>query len=90
MLNCRWVERISKRLSILLWIGKISYAIYLLHFPLIQTLSCTLFLALYGMMDRNSTIVLTFIVTFAVLIPLSILFNQYIERIGNEAIEYIL
>lgn len=64
--------------------GKIAYAAYVLHWPIIESFSCGLFLLLYNLGYSSITIkYLILIATTIVVIIGSIIFNRFIEPIGN-------
>lgn len=60
------------------WLGKISFSLYLLHLPILCSLSCYIVFC-------NNTIVgrlIAVLITFLVSIPLSYLFEKYIDQRG--------
>ena len=71
----RWPERFRNRFVSLL--GDASYALYLIHFPLIAVL-CKL--AVAGGLRGGSGMVLSFVGIFAACIATSVLFHLWIER----------
>lgn len=68
------------------FLGKVSYSLYLLHFPVIATFSCGLFLALYGKMNYGVLVGLDFLCTFSLVLILSELSNRYLEPVSGRLI----
>lgn len=67
--------------KIFLKLGKISYAVYLLHIPILFSVATKIFLSLYKITEKyilSASIGLC--VSLAFLIVLAILFNRYIEK----------
>ncbi len=65
------------------FLGKISYSLYLLHFPVIATFSCWIFLRLYGKMNYIPLTLFDFACTFALVLVLSVLSERYLEPLGT-------
>lgn len=63
--------------------GKLGFSAYIVHWPVIETLSCGLVLLLYGSgIPYNYMIALIFIPTFIAVLIISKLISMYIEPIG--------
>ena len=71
------------------FLGKVSYSLYLLHFPVIATFSCWLFLSLYGKMSYGLLAALNFICTLALVLVLSALSQKYLEPVSGRLINGI-
>ena len=71
------------------FLGKVSYSLYLLHFPVIATFSCWLFLSLYGKMSYGLLVGLDFICTLALVLVLSALSERYLEPVSGWLIQKI-
>lgn len=71
------------------FLGKISYSLYLLHFPVIATFSCWLFLSLYGKMSYGLLTSLNFVCTLALTLALSALSQKYLEPVSGRLIHGI-
>ncbi len=71
------------------FLGKISYSLYLLHFPVIATFSCRFFLSLYGKMSYASLTGLDFLCTLALVLALSTLSERYLEPVSGWLITWI-
>ena len=65
------------------FLGKVSYSLYLLHFPVIATFSCWLFLGLYGKLSYGILVGLNFLCTFGLVLVLSELSNRYLEPVSG-------
>ena len=63
-----------------------SYSLYLLHFPVIATFSCWLFLSLYGKMSYGLLTALDFVCTLALVLILSALSRKYLEPVSGRLI----
>ena len=76
---CSFRKGLSKKLFQKL--NEISYAVYLIHIPLIFSLSCFLFCRIYeGIHNYQVTALLVYVISLAVLILLSKLCTKYIEK----------
>lgn len=64
------------------FLGKISYSLYLVHFPVISTFSCALFLLLYPVFSYVQAVLISFVLSLLLIIPLSYLFYKYIDVAG--------
>jgi len=65
------------------YLGKISYSLYLLHFPVIATFSCYLFLWLHEKLGYHLTVVLDFVFTTAMVLLISAFSQRYLEPAGK-------
>ena len=75
------VRKIISKSHILRFVGKISFAIYLLHYPIICSLSCWLYIFLHNfIMDENKILSVVFIITTIVLCVGAKLFYEVIEK----------
>lgn len=72
-------------LKFFLFLGKISFAIYLIHIPVLMSFSCGIFILLkkQGVHYLTDSFI-TFILSLAVIIGLSYLFNRFIETPCNK------
>ncbi len=63
--------------------AKISYSAYIVHWPIIETLSCGLFLSLYTSVNNRELLSWgIFIVTFLAIVIVSELLTKWVEPIG--------
>lgn len=65
------------------YLGKISFSLYLLHFPVIATFSCWFFLGLYERLGYHLTVGLDFVVTTVLALSVSGLSQRYLEPLGK-------
>ena len=68
----------------LVFLGKISYSLYLVHFPVIATFSSWFFLKLEKDLGYHGTVALDFILTTGLVILLSVLSERYLEPWGKK------
>lgn len=89
LLNSSWGEMILGN-KIMRKYGSLSYSVYILHWPVIESFSSAFYLWTNGK-GINHEIAIVFNLFFSIIIIslLAFLFNKYIERMGNGAIEYI-
>ncbi|MCI8851939.1 MAG: acyltransferase [Lachnospiraceae bacterium] len=66
------------------FLGKISYSLYLIHFPVIATFSSWFFLKLQGKLGYHWTVGLDFILTTLLVLALSAAGQRYVEPLGNQ------
>lgn len=78
VLGCDWLQWFFSRKPFL-YLGKISYSLYLLHFPVIATFSCWFFLEFYGKMSYGLTVGIDFLLTTLLVLALSALSRRYLE-----------
>ena len=83
VLGCDWLQRFFSSPPFV-YLGKISYSLYLFHFPVIAVFSCWFFLKLQGKMGYNLTVGIDFILTTLLVLALSTLSNRYLEPIGGK------
>ena len=76
-------------LPIFVKLGKISYSLYLLHFPVIATAGCEIFQLLYGKMSYHLAALCTFLFTTVLTVAISGVFTKYIEPLGKKGEHYV-
>lgn len=81
VLGCDWLQWFFSR-KLFLYLGKISYSLYLLHFPIIATFSCWFFLKFQGSIGYGMTVGADFVLTTALVLALSSLSSRYLEPLG--------
>jgi peptidoglycan/LPS O-acetylase OafA/YrhL len=62
------------------WGGKISFSLYLVHFPILFTLVCWLFLSLSTVLPYAVVVLLCGLIGGAVSLALAVLFERWIDR----------
>lgn len=67
----------------LLFLGRISYSLYLLHFPVIAVFSCWLFLSLQDRLGYHLTVGIDFVLTTLLVLAVSDLSRRYLEPAGR-------
>jgi peptidoglycan/LPS O-acetylase OafA/YrhL len=60
-------------------LGRISFSLYLLHVPVIGSVGCAAFLAVYKTVGYHIGALTAFICSTVILIPLSILYTKYVD-----------
>ncbi len=78
MLNASTRAFLSARLP--LWLGKISFSLYLIHFPILFTVGLTLFSAIEQHTGYGVPFVLTTIATGALTLVLAAIFEKVVDR----------
>mgnify|MGYP004501314971 CR=1 FL=1 len=78
--NCRFLIKILES-KVLLWLGKISFGIYLIHIPVIFSVTSFIFMKVYGVSDRyQMSAGVSFFISLVLIILLAWLFNKYVEK----------
>lgn len=72
------------------FLGKISFSLYLLHFPVIATFSCWFFLGLYERLGYHLSVGLDFVLTTALVIFISSLSQRYLEPLGKRLEDFMV
>lgn len=63
--------------------GRISYATYIVQWPIIETFSCGVFLALYNKIQNYAILTgIVFVTTFVLLVVVAYILSIYIEPLG--------
>lgn len=68
----------------LLYLGRISYSLYLIHFPVIATVGSWVLLKFYRVFGYNLASLLNLLLTFGITVGLSELLHRYIEPLGKK------
>lgn len=76
-------------LPVFVKLGKISYSLYLVHFPVIATAGCGLFTLLYGKLPYNGAAACTFAVTTVLVLLISAGFSKYVEPLEKKGERYV-
>jgi peptidoglycan/LPS O-acetylase OafA/YrhL len=76
-----------------MWLGKISFSLYLIHFPVIFTVGFTVFNALHPIFDYWLSSALAMAASMALSLLLAIAFERYIDtksvRLSRKLPEYM-
>ena len=62
--------------------GEIAYSAYIIHWPVIETLSCGLMVLFYGDVNYNLLSIVICLVSFIFIVILAYLMKKYVEPIG--------
>ncbi len=62
------------------WLGKLSFAIYLLHFPILTTLGSAVFVVAVGRIGVGAAAGFALIVGLAATLPLAVLFERAVDQ----------
>jgi peptidoglycan/LPS O-acetylase OafA/YrhL len=71
--------------SIFAFVGRISYSVYAIHFLLLGSFSCWMFLFLHGRLSYNENCAFTGLVSVLILIPLSLLLTKFVDEPATRA-----
>lgn len=82
ILNSRWMQSLLN-IKLFQVIGKYSFGIYMVHFPVIATFSAWFLLTLDGTLSYNSIMIINVVLTAAIVFPIAVLFTKYIEPLGT-------
>lgn len=83
LLNSQWLQKVFSS-PVPVFLGKISYSLYLVHFLVISTFTCALFLALHPVLPYGVAVLVSCALSVLLIIPLSYLFYRYIDIKGVE------
>ena len=67
-----------------LYLGRISYSLYLVHFPVIATFGSWFFLTFYGKLGYNLTCLLDLLLISGITVGLSELSVRFVEPLGKK------
>lgn len=74
-------------------LSKYTYCFYLIHFPIICTVSCGLFIACYDKMNYHLLVLLDAVLTFIITVLLSMTMYKFIElpgiKMANKVVELL-
>ncbi|RPJ75457.1 MAG: acyltransferase [Alphaproteobacteria bacterium] len=83
LLNSRWLQNFFSS-PVPVFLGKISYSLYLIHFLVISSFTCALFLVLYPVLPYGAAVLISCVLSVLLIIPLSYLFYKYVDIAGVE------
>ncbi|WP_440955027.1 acyltransferase family protein [Methanosarcina sp. Mfa9] len=81
LLNSPWLQNVFSS-PVPAFLGKISYSLYLVHFLVISSFTCALFLALYPVLPYGEAFLISCLSSLFIIILLSYLFYRYIDMTG--------
>ncbi|MCQ1536384.1 acyltransferase [Methanosarcina sp. KYL-1] len=81
LLNSQLLQKVFSS-PVPLFLGKISYSLYLIHFLVISSFTCALFLVLYPVLPYGTAVLISCLSSLLLIIPLSYLFYRYIDMAG--------
>jgi peptidoglycan/LPS O-acetylase OafA/YrhL len=81
LLNSQWLQKVFSS-PVPVFLGKISYSLYLIHFLIISSFTCALFLVLYPILPYWIAVLISCFLSMLLIIPLSYLFYKYIDMVG--------
>jgi peptidoglycan/LPS O-acetylase OafA/YrhL len=83
LLNSQGLQNVFSS-QVPVFLGKISYSLYLIHFLVISSFTCALFLVLYPVLSYGTAVLISCALSLLLIIPLSYLFYKYIDMAGVE------
>ncbi len=78
LLNSQGLQKVFSS-QVPVFLGKISYSLYLVHFPVISSFTCALFLILYPVLPYGEAFLISCLSSLFLIIPLSYLFYRHID-----------
>ncbi|MFA9376716.1 MAG: acyltransferase family protein [Lachnotalea sp.] len=88
LLNISRLQKIMNARS-LNFLGKYSFGIYLVHFPIIATFSSWFLVELNDILDYNVIMLIDFVLTVPMVLFFAILFTKYIEPLGERLANFM-
>jgi peptidoglycan/LPS O-acetylase OafA/YrhL len=83
LMNSRLLQNIFSY-PVSVFLGKISYSLYLVHFLVISSFTSALFLFLYPVLPYSAAALTSCFCSLVLIIPLSYLFYRYVDTAGVE------
>lgn len=81
--NSQWLQKAFSS-PVPVFLGKISYSLYLVHFLVISSFTCALFLSLYPVLPYGVAVLTSCVVSLLLIFPLSYVFYKYVDTEGVE------
>ncbi|HBA48378.1 MAG TPA: hypothetical protein DCZ91_11395 [Lachnospiraceae bacterium] len=89
LLHSGWGERVLGNRAMRAG-GKLSYAVYIVHFPVMESFSSACYLWITGLGgNRYFSALAVLAMSLPVILGVAYLFYRYVERIGKGAVDYI-
>lgn len=89
VLNGSYLQKFFS-LRMFTYLGKVSFSLYLIHFPLIATFSCWFFLQFYQTINYHLLVLVDFLGTTVLVLLVSTFMNRYIEGAGKKVEEFVV
>jgi peptidoglycan/LPS O-acetylase OafA/YrhL len=83
LLNSQWLQKVFSS-PVAVFLGKISYSLYLVHFLVISSFTCALFLVLYPVLPYGAAVLTSCFLSLLLILPLSYLFYKHVDTAGVE------
>ncbi|WP_440947323.1 acyltransferase family protein [Methanosarcina sp. T3] len=83
LLNSRGLQSVFS-FPVPVFLGKISYSLYLVHFLVASSFTCALFLTLYPILSYGTAFFISCFLSLFLIFPLSYLFYKYVDTAGVE------
>jgi peptidoglycan/LPS O-acetylase OafA/YrhL len=83
LLNSQGLQNVFSS-QVPVFLGKVSYSLYLIHFLVISSFTCASFLFLYPVLSYGAAVLISCALSLLLIIPLSYLFYKYIDLAGVE------
>jgi peptidoglycan/LPS O-acetylase OafA/YrhL len=88
LLNSEWLQKLLNG-RFLNFLGKYSFGIYLVHFPIIGTFSAWFLVTMNGKMNYNWIMLLNLLLTIPLVLGFAILVTKYIEPLGVKLANWV-
>lgn len=83
LLNSRRLQYVLSS-QVPVFLGKISYSLYLIHFLIISTFTCAVFLFLHSILPYGAAFSISCFLSLLLILPFSYLFYKYVDTAGVE------
>lgn len=91
LMGLEGIKKFLEKSKVLKAVSEVSFSIYLIHWPIVASLSCFLYLQLQGMgIEKNMICTIVFVITAITVVIVAKIFNELVEkRICNKAVAKI-
>lgn len=83
LFSCQVLQKLLST-KIFRWLGQISYSVYLIHILVLFSLSTAVYKLLINYMGYYLSVGISFVVSLAMIVCLSSLYQKYVERLCNK------
>jgi peptidoglycan/LPS O-acetylase OafA/YrhL len=87
ILNIKWLTEVLSG-KFVIFLGKISFSVYLLHLIILFSLSSLIFNMLISHFSYNNSFMITFIISFPIIIFVAFLYMKYVDLNGIKFSRY--